>query len=98
MARILLEVNPGYIVPVGNMREVPNYEMPVQIVFLNDAGERVVRDIAPNFPNYVLNRMPANVYKEFMSDMMITIARVNAGAEDWPEGSDTVNILGQPLP
>jgi hypothetical protein len=98
MARILQEVNPGVMVDKGNTRQVPNWEMPVQIVYLNDAGQRIVRDLAPNFPVYVLNNMPANRYKEYMSDMMIEIVRVKAGAEDWPAGYDTVNILGQPLP
>ena len=98
MARTLQEVNPGVMVYQGNTRPVQNWEMPVQIVFLNDAGERIVRDIAPNFPNYVVNNMPRNRYIELMGEMMIEIVRVKAGAEDWPAHYDTVNILGEPLP
>lgn len=97
MARTLQEVNPGVMVDKGNTRQVPNWEMPVQIVFLNDAGERIVKDIAPNFPNYVLQNMPANRYKELMAEIMIEIVRVKAGAEDWPESYDKVNILGQAI-
>ena len=97
MARTLQEVNPGVMVYKGNTRQVQNWEMPVQIVFLNDAGERIVKDIAPNFPNYVVTNMPRNRYMEYMSDMMIEIVRVKAGAEDWPDSYDKVNILGQAI-
>ena len=97
MARILLEVNPGVMVDKGNSRQVPNWEMPVQIVYLDNAGVRTVRDLAPNFPNYVVQNMPANRYKELMAEMMIEIVRVKAGAEDWPATYDKVNILGQPI-
>ena len=97
MARILQEVNPGVMVNKGNTRPVQNWEMPVQIVYLNNEGVRTVRDIAPNFPNYVVTNMPANRYKEYMSDMMLEIVRVKSGAEDWPAEYDKVNILGQPI-
>ena len=98
MARSIDEINYGPMVLVGNMREVPNMELAVEIKFTKDDGTKVVSNRAPNFPNYVLARMPANVYKELVTQMMLRCVRVQVGAETWPEGSDKTTITGVPVP
>ena len=98
MARSIDEINYGQMVMVGNMREVPNMELAVEIKYTKDDGTKVVSNRAPNFPNYVLARMPANVYKELVTEMMLRCVRVQVGAETWPEGSDAVTITGVPVP
>jgi hypothetical protein len=98
MARSVDAVNYGALVDMGNTRPVPNLELTVEITFTRNDGTRVTETRTPNFPNYVLNRMPANIFKKRVTDMMIECMRVQVGAVDnWGPGSDPLNILGTPI-
>jgi hypothetical protein len=98
VARSVDEINYGAMVNVGNTRPVPNLELVVEIKFTKDDGTRVVDTRTPNFPNYVLARMPANIFKERVTAMMLECMRVQVGADVWPLGSDTLTITGVPVP
>lgn len=98
MARSVDEINYGAMVMVGNQRQTPNMELTVEIKFTRNDGTKDVQTRTPNFPNYVQTRMPANIYKERMTALMIECLRVQVGADVWPEGSDTVTITGVVVP
>jgi hypothetical protein len=98
MARSVDEINYAEMVNVGNTRPVPNLELTVEIKFTKDNGEKVVSTRTPNFPNYVMARMPANIFREYVIQMMLECVRKQVGVEPWPMGSEATTITGAAVP